>query len=57
MHGMPMQEVKEFAESIHGQAASKGDPDAPKCESCHGSIHSVKAASEPVPGHKSGKLQ
>ena len=40
-------EVKEFAESIHGQAASHGDPDAPKCESCHGSIHSVKAAGEP----------
>jgi formate dehydrogenase gamma subunit len=41
------QEVKDFAESIHGQAAKNGDPDAPKCESCHGSIHSVKAASEP----------
>src|SRR6201993_3508752 len=41
------QEVKEFAESIHGQAASYGDPGAPRCESCHGSIHNVKAASEP----------
>lgn len=41
------QEAKEFAESIHGQAASHGDPDAPKCESCHGSIHTVKAAGEP----------
>ena len=41
------QEVKEFAESIHGQAASHGDPGAPRCESCHGSIHNVKAASEP----------
>jgi hypothetical protein len=40
------QEVKEFAESIHGQAASHGDPDAPKCESCHGAIHSLKAAGE-----------
>ena len=39
-------EVKQFAESIHGQAAKKGDPDAPTCESCHGSIHSVKAAGE-----------
>jgi formate dehydrogenase gamma subunit len=41
------QEVKEFGDSIHGQAAAKGDPDAPKCESCHGSIHGVKAASDP----------
>jgi formate dehydrogenase gamma subunit len=40
------QEVKELAESIHGQAAARGDADAPRCESCHGSIHSVKAASE-----------
>jgi formate dehydrogenase gamma subunit len=40
-------EIKEFASSIHGQAAQKGDKDAPKCVSCHGSIHSVKAASEP----------
>ncbi|HUN64040.1 MAG TPA: cytochrome b/b6 domain-containing protein [Candidatus Sulfotelmatobacter sp.] len=40
-------EVKQFASSIHGQAAAKGDPDAPKCMSCHGSIHEVKAASEP----------
>ena len=40
-------EVKEFAASIHGQAAARGDRDAPKCTSCHGSIHEVKAASEP----------
>ncbi len=40
-------EVKELAASIHGQAAKKGDPDAPKCTSCHGPIHAVKAASEP----------
>jgi len=40
-------EVKSLAESIHGQAAKKGDPDAPKCGSCHGSIHEVKAASDP----------
>jgi formate dehydrogenase gamma subunit len=40
-------EVKSLAESIHGQAAKRGDPDAPKCESCHGSIHEVKGASEP----------
>jgi len=40
-------EVKSLGESIHGQAAKNGDPDAPKCTSCHGAIHAVKAASEP----------
>ena len=40
------QEVKEFQESIHGQAAKNGDADAPKCVSCHGSVHGVKSASE-----------
>jgi cytochrome b subunit of formate dehydrogenase len=39
-------EVTALASSIHGQAAKKGDPDAPKCVSCHGSIHAVKASSE-----------
>lgn len=41
------QEVKDFADSIHGQAAKVGDRDAPRCVSCHGGIHGVKAASEP----------
>lgn len=41
------EEVKDLASSIHGQAAKNSDPDAPKCVSCHGSIHTVKAASEP----------
>jgi len=40
-------EVKSLTESTHGQAAKRGDADAPNCESCHGSIHAVKAASEP----------
>ena len=40
-------EVKEFTASIHGQAAARGDRDAPKCISCHGAIHEVKASSEP----------
>src|SRR5208337_4168265 len=35
-------EAKELASSIHGQAAKNGDPDAPKCVSCHGAIHAVK---------------
>jgi hypothetical protein len=38
--------VNSLAERIHGQAAKRGDPDAPKCVSCHDSIHEVKAASE-----------
>lgn len=40
-------EVNALASSIHGQAAKNGDPDAPRCVSCHGSIHSVTASSEP----------
>src|SRR5208282_2804241 len=39
-------EVKDLASSIHGQAAKKGDLDAPKCVSCHGPIHAVKASSD-----------
>ena len=39
-------EDKALESSIHGQAAKNGDPDAPKCVSCHGSIHGVKASSE-----------
>jgi len=39
-------EVAGLASSIHGQAAKKGDSDAPTCESCHGLIHAVKASSE-----------
>jgi len=40
-------EVKELEASIHGQAGKNGDPDAPKCTSCHGSVHEVKAGDEP----------
>ncbi len=39
-------EAKAHESSIHGQAAKKGDPDAPKCVSCHGSIHALKASSD-----------
>jgi cytochrome b subunit of formate dehydrogenase len=39
-------EVKALESSIHGQAAKNGDPDAPKCVSCHGTIHAVKGSSE-----------
>jgi len=40
------EEAKDLASSIHGQAAKNGDPDAPKCVSCHGPIHAVKESSE-----------
>ena len=38
-------EVKDFRKSIHGQAAAAGDPDAPTCSSCHGSVHQVQGSS------------
>jgi cytochrome b subunit of formate dehydrogenase len=41
-------EVKEFRESIHGQAEQASDPDAPKCASCHGPIHNVRMADDPA---------
>jgi cytochrome b subunit of formate dehydrogenase len=47
-HECHSDEIKALAESIHGQAANNGDPDAPKCTSCHGSIHAVTSASEPI---------
>jgi len=37
-------EAKELHESIHGQAEQSGDPDAPKCSSCHGPVHSIRTA-------------
>ena len=40
-------ELKDFRSSIHGQAAKRGDPQAPTCESCHGPIHKVLAAQDP----------
>jgi cytochrome b subunit of formate dehydrogenase len=39
-------EVKDFKASIHGQAAAAGDPDAPKCTSCHGPVHQIQTASD-----------
>ncbi len=41
------QEVKDFAASIHGHAAASGDPDAPKCVSCHGPVHQIQVSSDP----------
>ncbi|HUK31573.1 MAG TPA: cytochrome b/b6 domain-containing protein [Candidatus Acidoferrum sp.] len=42
------QEVKAFASSIHGHAAASGDPDAPKCVSCHGPVHQIRASGDPA---------
>jgi len=39
-------EVKGSGQSIHGQAAAAGDPDAPKCTSCHGPVHQIQSAGE-----------
>lgn len=34
------------AKSLHGQAASRGDPDAPTCADCHGA-HDVRGVGDP----------
>ena len=39
-------EVKAFRASTHGQAAARGDPDAPNCTSCHGPVHEISASSD-----------
>ncbi len=40
------EEIKQLGLSIHGQAAQRGDPDAPTCASCHGSIHTIQTSTE-----------
>jgi formate dehydrogenase gamma subunit len=40
--------VKEFQGSVHGQAAKKGDPDAPACFSCHGPVHKIRVSADPA---------
>lgn len=37
--------VKEFSRSVHGRAVKAGDPDAPACTSCHGSVHRIQESS------------
>ncbi|HKS80812.1 MAG TPA: cytochrome b/b6 domain-containing protein [Candidatus Acidoferrales bacterium] len=41
-------EVKDFLSSIHGQAAQKGDPQAPTCLSCHGPVHKIIVSQDPA---------
>jgi len=38
--------VAQYADSVHGRAAMRGDPDAPACKDCHGT-HSIRPASDP----------
>ena len=38
--------VELFADSVHGNALKKGDPDAPACKTCHGT-HDIRPASDP----------
>ena len=40
-------EVAQYKNSIHGRAYDRGNADAPTCQSCHGSAHSVLPASDP----------
>lgn len=42
-------QFREFAESIHGQRLRAGDPNAPRCSTCHGG-HDTKA--HDVPGSR-----
>lgn len=37
---------KSYADSIHGEAAARGDPDAPRCADCHGH-HDIQRAEAP----------
>ena len=39
-------EMTEYADSVHGRAVERGDPDAPKCKDCHGR-HDTRAAGDP----------
>ena len=41
------EEVKELPASVHGAAAKNGDPQSPKCQSCHGGIHRILPADDP----------
>jgi cytochrome b subunit of formate dehydrogenase len=46
---------QEFAQSIHGQALSRGNSQAPVCTDCHG-IHSIKAHLDPNSSVSSSNL-
>jgi hypothetical protein len=41
-----MTSVTEYADSVHGRAVKRGDPDAPRCANCHGS-HNIRRPTDP----------
>jgi len=55
-HDMPLKQVEcenchdveaeQYANSLHGRALAKNDPDAPTCRSCHGS-HYIRPPTDP----------
>jgi formate dehydrogenase gamma subunit len=40
-------EVEQYRNSVHGKAHDHGNGDVPTCRSCHGSAHTVLAATDP----------
>ncbi|MGA7522924.1 MAG: cytochrome b/b6 domain-containing protein [Acidobacteriaceae bacterium] len=40
-------EVEQYRNSIHGRAHDHGNGDVPTCQNCHGSAHTVLAATDP----------
>jgi hypothetical protein len=40
------QHIEGYADSVHGAAARRGDPDAPGCADCHGS-HDIRSPKDP----------
>ncbi|MHB1458181.1 MAG: cytochrome c3 family protein, partial [Armatimonadota bacterium] len=38
--------IENYVESVHGDAAKRKDPDAPKCSSCHGK-HGIRSPRDP----------
>ncbi len=45
--GCHRQQVKVYAESIHGRSQKRGNSEAATCRSCHGTTHEVLAKSDP----------
>ncbi len=41
-------QVKEFRSSVHGRAAKNGDSTGPTCSSCHGTVHKILSAQDPL---------
>ena len=37
-----------FDNSVHGKALTRGDREVPTCQTCHGSVHTMKAPQDPA---------